>query len=117
MPTAPATQTVAAPRAPGPWEEFRVQLERLRMHCVKERAHASLVAAGYGGDPVEWARSTMLRFTLDDIATALARIEAGTYGTCTRCGGPIPRDRLVLRPFATSCVPCADRAAGPEQKG
>jgi DnaK suppressor protein len=109
MPTAPVTQQAHAPSAAGPFEEFRVQLERLRTHCVKERAHASLVAAGYGGDPVEWARSTMLRFTLDDISAALARIEAGTYGACTRCGGQIPRDRLVLRPFATTCVPCAGR--------
>ena len=109
MPTAHATPPAPAASTAEPWEEFRVQLERLRTHCLKERAHASLVAAGYGGDPVEWARSTMLRFTLDDIAAALARIEAGTYGACARCGGPIPRDRLVLRPFATTCVPCADR--------
>lgn len=98
-----------APTAPGPWEEFRAQLERLRTHCLKERAQASLVAAGFGADPVEWARSTTLRLNLDEIDAALARIDAGTYGTCLHCGRKIPRERLVLRPFAGGCVPCSDR--------
>jgi hypothetical protein len=35
------------------WEDGRLQLETLRMHCLKERAQASLAAAGYGADPVE----------------------------------------------------------------
>jgi RNA polymerase-binding protein DksA len=44
---------------------------------------------------------------LADIENALARIEAGTYGTCARCGEPIPEGRLDARPTATTCVGCA----------
>ena len=44
---------------------------------------------------------------LIDIDDALARLDAGTYGLCERCGRPIPPERLAVRPFATTCVPCA----------
>lgn len=41
-----------------------------------------------------------------DIETALERIEAGTYGACERCGGPIAIERLEAIPFARLCVTC-----------
>jgi DnaK suppressor protein len=44
------------------------------------------------------------RRRLDEIEAALARIAAGTYGTCEVCGVPIPEERLVARPFARTCV-------------
>jgi hypothetical protein len=96
------------PTVSASWEPFRIQLETLRTHCLKERAQASLAAAGYGADPVEWARSTTLQLNLDEIEAALARMEAGTYGTCIYCDSPIPRRRLEVRPFAAGCVPCSD---------
>lgn len=37
---------------------------------------------------------------------ALNRIEAGTYGCCTACGGPILFDRLFVVPEATDCGRC-----------
>lgn len=37
---------------------------------------------------------------------ALRRIEEGTYGTCRRCGKPIPQERLLAMPTAELCVPC-----------
>jgi RNA polymerase-binding transcription factor DksA len=41
------------------------------------------------------------------INAALARIEAGTYGTCANCGGEIGATRLAAMPDATSCLTCA----------
>ncbi len=41
------------------------------------------------------------------IRAALQRLEAGTYDTCTVCGGPIGIKRLLAIPFATTCVNCA----------
>jgi RNA polymerase-binding protein DksA len=38
------------------------------------------------------------------IDAALARIEAGTYGICTRCGKPIGEERLEALPWATLCI-------------
>ncbi len=44
---------------------------------------------------------------LEEIDAALARVEAGTYGGCERCGRPIPAERLEVRPTARTCVGCA----------
>ena len=41
-----------------------------------------------------------------EIDTALTRIDEGTYGTCARCGGPIPEERLAAVPYATLCLDC-----------
>jgi DnaK suppressor protein len=40
---------------------------------------------------------------------ALARIEAGTYGTCESCGESIGKARLQAFPRATLCVTCKQR--------
>lgn len=37
---------------------------------------------------------------------ALERIEAGTYGTCVRCGKPIAEERLEALPYAELCIEC-----------
>jgi DnaK suppressor protein len=50
--------------------------------------------------------ATRLRGQLDDLATAIERCDAGTYGICERCGGRIPDERLAMFPAATRCVPC-----------
>jgi DnaK suppressor protein len=41
---------------------------------------------------------------LHEIDIALARIDDGSYGTCTACGQEIPRERLEAVPYATLCV-------------
>ena len=43
---------------------------------------------------------------LSAIETALARIEAGTYGKCERCGQEIAPERLRAIPYATLCIDC-----------
>lgn len=40
------------------------------------------------------------------IDAALARIEEGTYGLCTRCGGDIGKARLRANPAAERCIAC-----------
>ena len=59
----------------------------------------------------EWSRLTGLvesaRTELGQIDDALARVEVGEYGICAACGKAIPRERLEVRPFASTCVPCA----------
>ena len=37
---------------------------------------------------------------------AFARLDAGKYGRCLKCGGAIPIDRLMAIPFAAYCVTC-----------
>jgi RNA polymerase-binding transcription factor DksA len=38
---------------------------------------------------------------------ALARLDLGTYGKCTSCGGPIAPERLKAIPTAAQCIGCA----------
>lgn len=45
---------------------------------------------------------------LVSIAEALARLEDDTFGICTGCGNPIPQVRLNIRPYAPTCVACAN---------
>jgi RNA polymerase-binding transcription factor DksA len=47
------------------------------------------------------------RTYLAEIEAASARVAAGTYGVCERCGRPIPEERLQARPTARTCVTCA----------
>ena len=41
-----------------------------------------------------------------DINSALARIDKGTYDTCSDCGGSIDYDRLAACPTASRCLRC-----------
>ncbi|OGP19252.1 MAG: hypothetical protein A2038_09130 [Deltaproteobacteria bacterium GWA2_57_13] len=45
----------------------------------------------------------------EEIDTALARIEAGTYGKCLGCGGSIPVARLRFLPATRYCVECSGK--------
>jgi DnaK suppressor protein len=48
------------------------------------------------------------REALDDVRAAIARIEAGTYGVCSRCGAEIPHGRLEAMPTASLCITCKE---------
>ena len=43
---------------------------------------------------------------LAELDRALERIASGDYGSCERCGGLIPSERLLARPAARTCVAC-----------
>jgi DnaK suppressor protein len=72
------------------------------------------------GDPIEdVARDQVLgilsrlegreRHALDDIFTALAKLDAGTYGLCEGCGGELLLARLRAMPTARHCLRCQAR--------
>jgi DnaK suppressor protein len=44
---------------------------------------------------------------IEEVDAALARLDDGSYGSCERCGRPIPPGRLEARPAARTCVTCA----------
>jgi len=46
---------------------------------------------------------------MTEIAEALGRIDAGTYGVCENCGKKILQGRLEVIPYTRFCVKCADR--------
>lgn len=41
------------------------------------------------------------------IRSALARIEDGSFGVCTKCGEPISEERLEVLPHTPNCRRCA----------
>ena len=45
------------------------------------------------------------------IVAALLRVDAGTYGTCVGCRGPVPYARLAAIPEAQTCIDCVWRAS------
>jgi RNA polymerase-binding protein DksA len=61
-----------------------------------ERAVAEVLEAG-------------TRAALEDIESALARLDDGSYGVCTTCGIPIPVERLLVLPETRLCVACRAR--------
>jgi DnaK suppressor protein len=50
-----------------------------------------------------------LRSNLRDVERALAKMEAGTYGTCESCGKPIGLERLDALPWAVLCIECKQK--------
>ncbi|UCE01294.1 MAG: TraR/DksA C4-type zinc finger protein [Candidatus Latescibacterota bacterium] len=69
--------------------------------------------ADQGTDTMEREKAFLLagqkRRRLDEISQALLRIEAGSFGSCDKCGEPIPTRRLERMPGATMCVPCKEK--------
>lgn len=45
---------------------------------------------------------------LAQINAALERLDAGTYGTCQRCGKEIGARRLEAVPYAVLCIDCQE---------
>jgi RNA polymerase-binding transcription factor DksA len=70
------------------------------------QAEADAVAAGADllDREVEMAVGAGLDADRRAVADALSRLDAGTYGTCHRCGEPIPVERLEAVPATRFCV-------------
>jgi DnaK suppressor protein len=98
-------------------DEARAQVERLErdLHGLFEAARASNADDEHDpeGNTIGYERAQLTavldatRRSVADLDDALARLAAGRYGVCERCGRPIPAERLVARPAARTCVTCA----------
>src|SRR5579859_3110946 len=106
----------------------RLLQERARLELERDGLRGSEGASGEVGDlpdvdtnhPADAGTETFqrtkdlaLRATVGgrvaQIDSALAKMEAGTYGKCDQCGQPIATARLEAIPYATLCVSCQDR--------
>jgi RNA polymerase-binding protein DksA len=52
--------------------------------------------------------------TLDQVQSALNRIDAGTFGKCDECGDAIAKPRLQALPYTKHCIQCARKLEGGE---
>ena len=59
------------------------------------------------GREIDYTLGENSQTVLGAIDAALARIDAGTYGTCTSCGNEIAVGRLEAHPWASLCIDCA----------
>jgi len=59
------------------------------------------------GREIDYTLGENSQTVLKEIDAALARIEDGTYGTCTNCGKEIAVGRLEAHPWAALCIDCA----------
>jgi RNA polymerase-binding protein DksA len=99
--------------------ELRAELLRLRQDNEDDLRRArqaleDLTENRLLVDPSMREESTSAEYLLEDATTiigkidgALARMDRGEYGTCTRCGNPIPIGRLRVRPYEPTCVACS----------
>jgi DnaK suppressor protein len=55
---------------------------------------------------IDYGLEESFEHELAAIDAALARIEAGTFGACLRCGQPIGAERLEALPYVTLCIDC-----------
>jgi DnaK suppressor protein len=107
--------------APSPVDP-RMALAAERQRVVAELSESEVEAPGqmtYGSQAAaashvfEQQRDLALRDHnrqhLADIDAALARLDAGTYGTCTSCGTPIRPERLEALPWTGLCIECSSR--------
>jgi RNA polymerase-binding protein DksA len=64
-------------------------------------------AAEHQLDEVLAGQEMLVEREIAAVRRALARIEDGSYGACTRCGNDIAKKRLEARPEASLCIDCA----------
>ena len=127
-----ATTVAGAPRG-APWTDegpaeqrsvLRAELSRIEEEVASlQSALSDVLRDGGDGAGDDQADTGAKAFERDQEMTLLAnardmlfqtrhaldRIEAGTYGTCENCGGPIGKARLQAFPRATLCVTCKQR--------
>lgn len=85
--------------------EARQRLQHEREACVSQ--HAALErAAGHIDEDLTMARVTAIRVTLEEIGSALVRLDDGEYGLCQNCRTEIAAGRLEILPHARFCVRC-----------
>ena len=48
-----------------------------------------------------------LQGSLEQVESALTRLDDGSYGRCTRCSADIPAERLEILPQTAYCITCA----------
>lgn len=101
--------------------KLRAELQRIDDRTAgRDRLNSDVASEDFdepGGDAAQetlersqsMAIGESLRDMLDNVETALRKIDAGSYGVCDSCGKEIPKARLEIMPAATMCTACRAR--------
>lgn len=131
-PRASAARKPAPRWSPEELERFRRQLvteqERLEAELQEIEQRTARVGeperanelSGYDDHPADLASETFERekdlaigesveSLLNQVITALEKLDRGSYGMCDACARPIKKARLQALPSATLCLDCQDR--------
>lgn len=84
-------------------EEIDEDLHEHKEDDIEDRA------VEIAGDEVLEGLGSAGQREIQQIRAALARLDKGTYGTCTSCGQPVGERRLQAIPHAALCITCADQ--------
>lgn len=88
--------------------DYQQRLDTIHAHARQPlEPDSSEQAAQLGNVAVVSALEAEAATELAAIDGALARMDAGTYGVCVRCGEPIAAARLAARPASAECVGCS----------
>jgi DnaK suppressor protein len=87
---------------PAAEEEDALELASLEEHLAE-------VASVTLDREIDYSLEEVAREGLAAIGMALERVEQGSFGRCTSCGGPIAIERLAALPWASLCIECKRR--------
>lgn len=90
-------------------QELETRLERITANLRRGyHADSKERAQELEDSEVVDALGNEARAELAKISSALRRIDADDYGTCTQCGADIAPARLEAYPYAEDCIDCAN---------
>ena len=72
--------------------------------------HMAELASDASEKALSFGRMQSQSDELKDIQDAFERIKDGSYGSCEKCQGKIPKERLRAIPYAPLCVKCQTKA-------
>ncbi len=88
--------------------QLLAELEEIAIRAPEPMTYGSQAAAA--SQVFEQQRDLALRehtrTAVAAIDAALARLDAGTFGSCTSCGRAIGAERLAALPAAALCIDC-----------
>jgi RNA polymerase-binding transcription factor DksA len=81
---------------------------------AQELSNAPFHLGDRGTDEFLFDMNTVLleneEYLVNEVRSALTRLQQGSYGVCEQCGKAIAKERLQAIPYARHCVGCADAA-------
>ena len=118
------TNKTTSPIKTGRYSDLKLMLDERRREMVsevqgkirdqrEESTWNEVLDAGESSEidiqeDIEFALIQMKAETLTKINEALGRLEEGSYGNCSDCGGEISGQRLRALPFAVRCKDCEE---------
>lgn len=104
-------------------QEFKKRLEEGKKVLAEKIAHDTNTVPDFGSDvdhgeeeadeseafSNQLAEVLPLKERLEDVESALRKIDAGTYGVCEKCGKEIDLETLEVDPESRWCRDCKKR--------